>query len=229
MNISFETIKEILSVYLKKNYSEVTNISLGKSSHYNPVDDEIKVEIRLFEKSKILSLYVALHEAVHAYQEDRIFHSYSVTFILSYMRKFLHYSFLFTFTLLYIALLFPQLLYWVIGLIVAATLIVLWREFEASYKAVKYLNENYTLYEEKAVTYLRLAWYTYLNKSIGNILIALSLLSELSWNNLFITSIFVILISFIISLHISHSMKIIEYQLSDEVYGIDNEQESTNI
>ncbi|MBP6256483.1 zinc metallopeptidase [Patescibacteria group bacterium] len=228
MNITFETINEILSVYLKQNYSEVTNISLGTSSHYNPENDEIKIEERLFEKSKILSLYVALHEAVHAYQEDRIFHSYSVTYILSFMRKFLHYSFLLTFTLLYLALIFPQLLYWVIGLIVVATLIVLWREFEASYNAVRYLNENYTVYEEKAIRYLRLAWYTYLNKSLGNIFIALSLLAELSWNNLFITSVFVVLISIIISLQISRRLSIIEYQLSDEVYGIEGDHENMN-
>jgi hypothetical protein len=229
MNISFDTIADILKVYLTKNYAEVTNIALGQQSFYHPNKDEIVVDEKLYNESKVLSLYVAMHEAVHAYQEDRIFHSIFITYSLFYMRRFLEFSFLFTFTLLYIALLIPQLLYWVIGLIVASTLIVLWREFEASYKAVKFLNENYTLYEEKAVSYLRLAWYTYLNKSIGNIFIALSLLSELSLNNLFITSIFVILISSIISLHISRRMRIIEYQLSDEVYGINNEQESMNI
>ncbi|USN55346.1 MAG: zinc metallopeptidase [Candidatus Peribacteria bacterium] len=208
----------LLQAFVDATNSYVNSIQLGDSSYYSPSKDIIVVEEKLFNKSQLLAIYVGLHEAAHAYQQDRVVFGMTTTYLINFVRRQLQLSFYLTTTVLTLVLWNKHLAWYAVGLIIAASISVIYFEYEASRKAINYARKQLSIRIKSAERYLWLALQTYILAGVGNIALALMFITNINAKNLLICFVWVLLVKIPLARNIKSKMQIIEEELCDEDY-----------
>lgn len=204
--------------YLAYQQIGISEISIGDESCYLIDQNKIMIEQRLWWVSKILSLFVGLHEAAHAVHWHQIKQYSGLISLLAHLWHWLRIAFFFSGCICIVCYLIPTLAIWGVVLVIVGALSVLHSEYVANQRAISYLRDHLHLQVPLAEKYLWVAWQSYLSGAIANIVMITIVMGTMDMYGLLAGFLAKYLIRYIWGTLIQRETSVMEIVLSDRFY-----------